>query len=332
MLQIKVNNTPLKSYPITQDENGPYHKGLKGLVQMGGGMQYALDFGNMKAGYKVTANQDCKVITRGSNYGNYIAVDFGSYQVCFVHVYKHGSGTIKAGQPICQVAPTKYNGGYAVHLHVYGKKKYKDYRVRNLIFAQIKNPYKVGEWVELTSDTNLRREPAGHKGALGKKGDKFKIVNGPVEKNMAGKSYTWYQGVNTKLDVYWFFDGNLKKTKKTVDDKCEKRVQRLEKKSLKLAKAIEACEGSNDELTRKISKLENDKQNALEMYSKKNKQLKKVKKQLDECKEKQEKIGTGKVEKYFSKLSTIEQLRILSDNLLNKFKKDNSESVHDTSR
>jgi regulator of replication initiation timing len=338
MLQIKVNGRPLKSYSITQDENGPYHKGLRALVQMGGGMQFALDFGNMRAGYKITANQDCKVITRGSNYGNYVAVDFGTHQVCFVHVYKHGSGTIKAGQQICQIAPRQHNGGYAVHLHVYGKKNYKDYKIRNLIFAKIKNPYKIGEWVELTSDTNLRKEPAGHKMALEKKGDKFKITAGPVEKNMVGKTYTWYQGVNTKLDVFWFFDGNIKKVKApdTFDaEKYLKQIRKLEAELKEMSDMLDALRESNEQLLAENEKLQNDKLAAIDMYKKVKRQREKTQKALEATQKTLKECNKGCDAKVANarrqRLATLlrerpvgEQVQIVLDNLLNNIFKQNS--------
>lgn len=334
MLQIKVNGEPLKSYLITQDENGPHHRNLKSLVQMGGGMQYPLDFGGMGVGYKVTANRDCKVITKGSNYGNYVAVDFGTYQVCFVHVYKHGSGTIKTGQQICQIAPKKYNGGYGIHLHIYGKKKYKDYRIRNLILADIKDPYKIGQWVELSNDTNLRKEPAGHKGALGKKGDKFRITAGPVEKKMVGKTYTWYQGVNTKLDVFWFFDGNLKKIKEPEIYDCERYLQKIRELESKLKQAddnLTMIKESNEDLLSTVEKLQNDKQAALDMYSKMKAQQEKTQKALEatqktlgDCDRRIAKAKRQRLSTLLKQRPTGEQINIVLNNLLNKiFKSDN---------
>lgn len=137
MLKIFAEGKELKYYPITADENYTSHAGLGGLISMGGGIQYALDFG-VPVNLDITTNMDGKVIQRGSDLGNYIAVDFGEYQVCFVHVFMHDrwvkGSVIKAGTPICSIAPTNLNGGYAVHLHIYATKNYKPYKIRDIIF------------------------------------------------------------------------------------------------------------------------------------------------------------------------------------------------------
>ena len=139
MIRIFSNGKELRTYPITQDESGVYHKNLK---YADGTPQLALDFGNQKVGYSITMNVDVKVTYRSSAAGNYIVVQYGSYKFMFVHVYKHAAlgSTVKKGAPICYVAPTAYNGGYAVHLHTSARKDGKSYPIRKILFASEVDP------------------------------------------------------------------------------------------------------------------------------------------------------------------------------------------------
>ena len=142
MIRIFSNKKELRTYPITQDENGVYHKNL---TYSSGVPQLALDFGNQKVGYPITMNVDVKVTFRASNAGNYIVVQYGSYKFMFVHVYKHAAlgSTVKKGAPICYIAPTTYNGGYAVHLHTSARKDNKAYAIRKILYATEVDPCQI---------------------------------------------------------------------------------------------------------------------------------------------------------------------------------------------
>lgn len=138
-LKIYVNGKELKNYKITQDENGTSHKNLK---YADGTLQYALDHGDMKVGYGISLNDNCKMTYRSSSAGNYIVVQplsFPEYKLMFVHVNKHFTTTVgkicKTGNTICKIAPTTENGGCAVHLHSSSRKNGKAHKIRNIIYT-----------------------------------------------------------------------------------------------------------------------------------------------------------------------------------------------------
>lgn len=137
MLKVYVEGKNLKGYTITANEVYGQHQGV-GLASMGSPVQNALDFG-CPVNLDVSVNTQGKVIQRGSTLGNFIAVDYGEFQICFVHVYLHDKwvkgSIIPAGTVFAAIAPTTLNGGYAPHLHIYATRNYKTYKVREIIFA-----------------------------------------------------------------------------------------------------------------------------------------------------------------------------------------------------
>lgn len=106
------------------------HYTLKALAVLGGGNQYAVDFRAAEGSY-ITSKRVGKVIYGGKGY---VVVEFGIWQVCFVHVHKFArvGSVIPAGTPLCYVAP-KSVSGVAPHLHVYITRKRKSYRLTSLL-------------------------------------------------------------------------------------------------------------------------------------------------------------------------------------------------------
>jgi hypothetical protein len=157
------NWRPLSSYPITQSENGLYHRNLI----YAGVKQNPLDFGGQVVGYPLTLDRACTVIARSGSHGNYITVapDFTNYHICFVHVSGHATrkrgDRIPAGEPICRIASQWENGGYAPHLHIcsliWANGKYSQSWIRNVVFKPVGKDIHKNMFVRFTHRTNVRQ-------------------------------------------------------------------------------------------------------------------------------------------------------------------------------
>lgn len=162
--KIRAGNKLLKTILVAQNEVGNYYiKGGKlakfllagfdtakgvGLVKYSDGShrfyrsQEAIDF-SIPAGVPITFDYDVKVEFTSPGSGSYVKVTAGGtklgikrYTFYLVHTYKWAKpGTVvKAGKPVCYIAPTSVTG-YPAHLHIYAKKFGLRFKVRDLILA-----------------------------------------------------------------------------------------------------------------------------------------------------------------------------------------------------
>lgn len=190
-LKFYCNGKELKNYPITQDEYGKTsHLNCK---YSSGVLQRPLDFGDMKVGYAHTLSDDCTLYSRGSDGGNWICVrpvHFPQYYIMYVHQNAHFSTTkgavCKAGQPICKVAPSSENGGYAIHLHISGRENLKEFFIRELIFKQ--ETYSVGQRFIFLDVMNIRDANGNDIGDVAKN-----AVGEIIEVSTYHDNYQWYK-------------------------------------------------------------------------------------------------------------------------------------------
>jgi uncharacterized protein YraI len=203
------NWVPLSSYPISQDESGPSHIDLK---YASGVKQLPIDFAGQKVDFPLTLDVDCKVTYSSKLQGNYCIVQAGEFKIMFVHVYQHAAvgSTVKAGGVICRIAPTTLNGGYAVHLHISGRKNDAEYAVRNIIFN---SGIHVGVKVEFLADTNIRQGNGTSYPIqdTAKAGAVAEIIGGPRN----GDGYTWFD-VRLLSGTGWAIDKHMKVTNKEI--------------------------------------------------------------------------------------------------------------------
>jgi len=114
------------------------------------------------------------------------------YLIVFVHTYQFASGLVKAGKPICIVAPKSVTG-FDPHLHI-DDWSGKGRRVRQLILNgdYEMSKFKKGDKVIITATQNIRKAPAGKITGDSVIGQTGVIYDNPREAVSDNVNYTWY--------------------------------------------------------------------------------------------------------------------------------------------
>lgn len=116
-----------------------------------------IDF-SIVSGASISMNVDVTVLASTPYDGSWCKVKIVGTDIvlAFVHTYQWGSGTIKAGEKICSVAPKSVTG-FAPHLHT-DEWSNKGRKIRKLILDGDFNmsTFQIGDRVEFTDVQNIR--------------------------------------------------------------------------------------------------------------------------------------------------------------------------------
>jgi hypothetical protein len=296
--RVYASGKDLAQVPMTQNENGKYYRNSSGTyfkptlaefdtaklpsgykTYIGGShAKYVsnpnrnpLDF-SIVAGSNLTMNVDVNVLGSTPSDGSWCKVQpVGSDIVIgLVHTYQWRSGTVKAGNIICKVAPQSVTG-FAPHLHI-DEWSNKGRKIRYLILNGdfTMSTFSSGDKIIFTDIQNIRKGSGTNYEVTGQstKGMIATIEGSPRE---AG-GYVWYDLVNNN----WVADvGKFEKytapTPPPVDEDKEK-IKQLESTILELNKrintlteeikglreALRASDAKNVDLTGKIEGLEGE--------------------------------------------------------------------------
>lgn len=291
-MKIFVDGKPLSSYRVTQDENGVYYENgkkytngsHKNLKYANGVPQYAWDFSCM-VGKKVTLDVDCLRVSHSIRDGNWTRVKAGAREIMFVHVDRHASGIIKAGKPICYIAPKSTNGGYPPHLHDSATKDMKAYHVSDIIWP-IK--FKSGDKIQFIQKTYVRATP----------GTDGKIIGGAPaggtgtiigSRKVDAQGFVWWKIRQTEKPMTgWSAEaGNYKSYVPSItipEEGSQVNAQqvllaeneKLTKEIDTLKKQIEQLTGANSNLTNELLRARQEKNDAVKAEAE-------IRKQLEEC-------------------------------------------------
>lgn len=116
-----------------------------------------IDF-SIVAGSVLSMNVDVNVLATNPSDGSWCKITpVGSdYVIALVHTYQWAKGLVKAGSPICKIAPQSVTG-FAPHLHL-DEWSNRGLRIRKLILDGDFNmdTFKVGDRIEFTDVQNIR--------------------------------------------------------------------------------------------------------------------------------------------------------------------------------
>ena len=119
-----------------------------------------IDF-SIVAGTSITMNVDVNVIGTNPKDGSWCKVTpvGSSYVIGFVHTYQWASGLVKAGSPICKIAPQSVTG-FAPHLHL-DEWSNRGLKIRKLvldgdIILASTTMFTIGDKIKFNENTKLR--------------------------------------------------------------------------------------------------------------------------------------------------------------------------------
>lgn len=181
---IYASGKDLSTVPVTQNEVGKYYRNSAGTyfkpilslfdtatlptgykTYIGGShAKYVsnanrnpIDF-SIVAGSVLSMNVDVNVLATNPSDGSWCKITpVGSdYVIALVHTYQWAKGLVKAGSPICKIAPQSVTG-FAPHLHL-DEWSNRGLRIRKLILdGDFKmDTFKVGDRIEFTDVQNIR--------------------------------------------------------------------------------------------------------------------------------------------------------------------------------
>lgn len=181
---IYASGKDLATVPVTQNEVGKYYRNSAGTyfkpilslfdtatlptgykTYIGGShAKYVsnanrnpIDF-SIVAGSVLSMNVDVNVLATNPSDGSWCKITpVGSdYVIALVHTYQWAKGLVKAGSPICKIAPQSVTG-FAPHLHL-DEWSNRGLRIRKLILdGDFKmDTFKVGDRIEFTDVQNIR--------------------------------------------------------------------------------------------------------------------------------------------------------------------------------
>jgi len=260
---VYIDGKDLATFPVVQTESGvyygktasgPYYKPLlkdfddatlpTGYKKYTRGSHYEhrnnpkrnpIDF-SIISGKVITTNFDIKVISYATSRGPWIKCNIigTPYMVAFVHIYRQPKigATIKAGSPICTIAPKSVTG-LATHLHI---DEWTGFSIRKLILDG-DFMLNTGKNVEMLETMNVRNSS-------------FKII-GTARKSSVCSVRSYYKK-NNGFDYYkvafgdrecYLADTNFNKvTTKPVTNLDGSKPDTCEDKVIELGKEIEALE------------------------------------------------------------------------------------------
>lgn len=216
---IYAGSKDLAECPVTQNEVGKYYRNSAGVyykptlaefdtakppagfkTYIGGShakhinnpQRNPIDF-SLVAGTVVSMNADVNVIAF-NKVEDWVQVrPVGTdYIIVFVHTYEFAKGLVKAGKPICKIAPKSVTG-FDPHLHI-DDWSGKGRRIRQLILNgdYEMSKFKKGDKVIITATQNIRKAPAGQITGDSVIGQTGVIYDNPREAVLDGVNYTWY--------------------------------------------------------------------------------------------------------------------------------------------
>ena len=214
---IYAGSKDLAECPVTQNEVGKYYRNSAGVyykptlaefdtakppagfkTYIGGShakhinnpQKNPIDF-SLVTGTVVSMNADVNVIAF-NKVEDWVQVrPVGTdYIIVFVHTYEFAKGLVKAGKPICKIAPKSVTG-FDPHLHI-DDWSGKGRRIRQLILNgdYEMSKFKKGDKVIITGVQNIRKGSGTSYQITGetKIGDIYEIEDGP----RFSDGYTWY--------------------------------------------------------------------------------------------------------------------------------------------
>lgn len=117
-----------------------------------------IDF-SIAAGSVLSMNVDVNVLATNPSDGSWCKITpVGSnYVIALVHTYQWAKGLVKAGSPICKIAPQSVTG-FAPHLHI-DEWSGKGRKIRELILNgdYDMSTFKIGDKIEITGIQNIRK-------------------------------------------------------------------------------------------------------------------------------------------------------------------------------
>lgn len=173
---------PYRKY--TDGSHGRYYKPCNGCWAY----QKAIDFA-IPSDVVITADQDITVIYRGYDSGSWCRVKYGQRYFRFVHTYNWAGGTVKAGQPICTIAPSSVTG-FGSHLHLFLEGgDIQDYLLKGATMSYAKDT-----WVQTTTDVFVRvNYDTSADGVIMKKGTKMQVKT--TAKYNDGYTWQYVKGI-----------------------------------------------------------------------------------------------------------------------------------------
>lgn len=291
--------TPLlKDFDTFQPPKGckKYKNGSHGPLYNGGQYYYqkAIDFA-IPQEQVITANKDCEVLATDHNLGSYMLVKIDGLKVFLVHTYKWSYGHIRAGEPICRIAPTSVSG-VGPHLHIYAEGK----RIKDILLsAKVRKGFAKGTIVETTTDVFLRKAPC-------KEEDKVIIPKGKLAKILTlvkqdcGHSWQYVTVPDNPVGFRegWVaieylkehpFDGVTDPLRKCVKEKSELEIN-LDKCQSELTRVTKELQSVKSELNNVTQELRNTQKE----LGNKNKQLQKCIKEYNKVVEERQKCLSDK--------------------------------------
>ena len=181
---IYANGKDLALAPVTQNENGKYYRNSAGTyfkpilaefdkatppvgykkylggshtVYISNANRNPIDF-SIVSGASISMNVDVNVLATNPIDGSWCKITpVGSnYVIALVHTYQWAKGLVKAGSPICKIAPQSVTG-FAPHLHI-DEWSNRGLKIRKLILDgdYDMSTFKIGDRVEFTDVQNIR--------------------------------------------------------------------------------------------------------------------------------------------------------------------------------
>lgn len=215
---ISVGGKDLATAPVTQNEMGKYYMNSSGAyfkpvlaefdkavlptgykAYIGGSHasnisnpnRNPIDF-SFISGLTIKMNVDVKIVATNPSDGSWCKAQIVGTDIilAFVHTYLWASGTVKAGDTICKIAPKSVTG-FPSHLHM-DEWSNKGRKIRELILVgDFKmGSFKVGDKIKVTTVQNIRKGAGTTYGIVrdSKVGEIGSIVGGGTVAN----GYTWW--------------------------------------------------------------------------------------------------------------------------------------------
>lgn len=280
--------TPLlKDFDTVQPPAGfvKYNNGSHGPRYCCGNYYYqkALDF-LVGQDVVITANKDCVVEHKGYNSGSFVKIKIDNKIIYLVHTYKWASGTVRAGQAICSIAPSSISH-VAPHLHIY----MDGGRIKDILLASdAKVGYKKGTIVEAVDSLFVRKMySTSSDGIVVPKGQKMEIRTSPKY----AEGYTWqYVHVknNSAVTEGWVAIDFVKEYEGEPVNPCEAQDKEIKR----LKGVITDLENERDGLKDSVEKLQQENRELLEENKRFSEEIKELREQIKgmeqtvgECKE-----------------------------------------------
>ena len=311
-LMFYANGKPLTSIGVTQNDEGEYFFNgsryftplLKdfntaqppaGFVKYNNGShgpryccgdyyyQKALDF-LVGQDVVITANTDCVVEYKSYDLGSFVKIKIDNKVVYLVHTYNWASGTVKAGQAICSIAPSSISH-VAPHLHIY----MDGGRIKDILLASnAKAGYKKGTLVEAVDSLFVRKMySTSSDGVVVSKGQKMEIRTSPKY----AEGYTWqYVHVkdNPAVTEGWVAIDFVKEYEGEPVNPCEEQnneIKRLEGVVADLEKENGGLKHTVGSLQQENEKLSEENKQLMERVKDLEKQIKETERIVKECTE-----------------------------------------------